>query len=258
MLRSLKALHGYTVLASDGEVGKVHDFCFHDDTWATRYLVVATGHWLSGRKVLLTTRALGRPNWADLSFPVALTREQVEQSPEIDTDKPVSRQHEVALHQHYGWPFYWLEPGFGDWPPFVPVAPIPTSLGTPPAASKANTDLHLRSIKAVTGYHIHARNGAVGHVEDFIVDDTLWVIRYLVAHTGRFLPAKKVLLAPEWLGEIRYAERQVNVTLTREAILNCPEFYPGAGVNREYEERVYDYYGRPTYWEDAAPLPQSK
>src|SRR5574338_1457201 len=109
MLRSLKALHGYTVLAKDGEIGKVHDFYFHDDTWTVRYLVVDTGHWLPGRKVLVTTRALGKPNWAGFSFPVALTREQVQKSPEIDTDKPVSRQHEVDLHNYYGWPGYWTE-----------------------------------------------------------------------------------------------------------------------------------------------------
>jgi hypothetical protein len=88
----------------------------------------------------------------------------------------------------------------------------------------------------------------LGHVEDIIADDTQWVIRYMVVDTGKWLSAKKVLLSPHWLSEIRYAEREVHVALTRDKIVRCPEFHPGAPVNREYEERLYDYYGRPVYW----------
>jgi hypothetical protein len=248
LLRSLKIIHGYTVLARDGEIGKVHDFYFHDDNWIIRYLVVDTGHWLPRRKVLLATGALGKANWADLTFPVALTREQVEKSPEIDTDQPVSRQQEMDLHNHFGWPFYWVEPTTGLWPPYVAPTPIPIPADRAEPARKEHADPHLRSQREVTGYHIHASDGALGHVGDFIADDALWVIRYVVVHTGKWLPAKKVLLSPQWLGEIRDVEREVTVTLTRDKILNCPEFHPGAAVNREYEERLYDYYGRPIYW----------
>ena len=251
MLRSIKALHGYTVLAKDGEIGKVHDFYFHDDTWVIRYLVVDTGHWLPGRQVLLTTGALGQPNWEELTFPVALTRQQVEKSPEVDADEPVSRQQEMDLHNYYGWPFYWVEPATGTWPPYVAPLPAPVPAEPSVSARKEHADPHFRSQREVTGYHIHASDGELGHVEDFIADDALWVIRYMVVHAGKWPPAKKVLIAPQWLGEIRYAEREVNVSLTREKILNCPEFDPSAAVNREYEERLYDYYGRPIYWAES-------
>lgn len=106
-------MHGYTVLAADGDIGEAHDFNFHDDTWFIRYLPVDTDHWLPGRKVLVPPRALRKPNRAGFTFPVALTREQVEKSPDIDTDKPVSRQHELDLHNNFSWPFYWIEPGPG-------------------------------------------------------------------------------------------------------------------------------------------------
>lgn len=254
MLRSVKALHDYTVLAKDGKIGKAHDVYFHDDTWTIRYLVVDTGHWLPGRKVLLTTAALGKPNWANFTFPVALTREQIEKSPDIDTDKPVSRQHEVALHDHYGWPYYWVNPGPDPWPPYMTMPPGPEGAESSASATKDRADPHLRSARAVTGYHIHASDGVLGHVEDFIVDDDRWVIRYMVVHAGRVLPAKKVLISPRWLGDISYAGSLVHVTLPRQKMLDCPEYYPGAGVNREYEVRIYDYYGRPTYWEDALPI----
>jgi hypothetical protein len=248
MLRSLKAIHGYTVLAKDGDMGTVHDFYFHDATWIIRYLVVDTGHWLPGRKVLITTGSLGKPNWTEFTFPVALTREQVERSPDIDTDQPVSRQQETELHAYYGWPFYWTEPGTGIWPPFASPAPMPLPPVPAQPQSKQHGDVHLRSQRELLGYHIHGSDGVVGHLEDIIADDTRWTIRYMVVDSGKWLPAKKVLLAPQWLSEIRYAEREVHVAQTREKILSCPEFLPGAPVNREYEERLYDYYGRPVYW----------
>jgi hypothetical protein len=251
MLRSLTALYGYTVLATDGDIGKVHDFYFHDDSWKVRYLVVDTGHWLPGRKVLVPPRALGRPNWAGLNFPVALTREQVKQSPDIDAERPISRQQETELHTHYGWPAYWIDPGIGPWPAITPLIPIPAPPEPSDTEAAEHVDRHLRSVREVRGYHIHASDGDMGHVEDCIADDALWVIRYLVVDTGNWLPGKQVLVSPQWLKEISYMDRSVHVNLTRENIRHCPEFHPAAPVNREYEERLYDYYGRPGYWEEA-------
>ncbi|HUD48149.1 MAG TPA: PRC-barrel domain-containing protein [Candidatus Baltobacteraceae bacterium] len=251
MLRNLKALHGHTVLANDGEIGKVYDFYFHDDTWLIRYLVVDTGHWLPGRKVLVTPSALGKPDWTKLTFPVSLTRNQVEKSPDIDTDMPVSRQQEMDLHNYYDWPVYWNEPGLGA--PFPAIAPLEPDPKDSKMATKDKGDPHLRSVKEVTGYHIHASDGEMGHIADFIVDDVGWGIRYLVVATYNWLPAKKVLISPQWLGEIHHWERDVHVALTKDSILQCPEFHAGGLVNREYEERLHDYYGRPGYWAESDP-----
>ena len=252
MLQSVKGLHGYVIAARAGEIGKVHDFYFHDDNWIIRYVVVDTGHWLPGRKVLVTPGALGKPDWARHSFPVDLTREQVKQSPDIDTDMAVSRRQEVDLHTYYGWPMYWMDPGTGAWPGLTPMAPVYPPPEPSEQATKEEGDPHLRSARAVAGYHIHATDGELGHVADFIVDDAVWVIRYMVVHTGHLLPAKKVLISPQWLAGINHPERKVDVTLTRDKIRQCPEFHPAAGVNHEYEERLYDYYGRPAYWEEPA------
>ena len=241
MLRSLKALLGYTVVATDGDIGTVHDFYFHDDSWIIRYLVVDTGHWLPGRKVLVPPSALGQPNWSESTSPVALTREQVEKSPDIDTDKPISRRHELDLHNHFGWPAYWIDPGFGPTPVMVPMAPIPDSATPSDTATEEKGDPHLRSLKEVRGYHIHASDGEIGHVEDFVVDDEFWVMRGMVMDTRKWLPGKQVLIAPQWLGEIRHWERRVEVSLTREQVRNCLEFDPAAPVNRECEARVYDF-----------------
>jgi hypothetical protein len=101
VLRSSKILIGYDILAQDGKIGKVHDFYFDDDQWTIRYLVVDTGPWILGRKVLISPEAVGRPDWITKNFPVDLTRQQVKDSPEIDADLHISRQQELTLSEHY-------------------------------------------------------------------------------------------------------------------------------------------------------------
>jgi hypothetical protein len=245
MLRSASHLIGYSIAAEDGHLGKTGDLLFDDRYWVVRYLVAETGSWLQGRRVLLARASLGQPDWQSRAFPVALTKQQVEDSPEIQEDEPVSRQHEARLHAYYGWAPYWHAPSF---PTDLPVAAAPV----PPPEDKDDEgesgDPHLRSVKEVTGYHCEATDGELGHVEDFVVDDDTWLVRYVVVDTRNWLPGKKVLVAPQWFSGIRWTDRQVSVDLTREQIKNSPTYDPGAPVNREYEERLYDFYGRPGYW----------
>lgn len=248
MIRSLNSLLSYQIRARDGEIGTVHDFFFDDEFWTVRYLVVDTGRWLPGRKVLLTPDALDQPAWAAASVPVNLTREQIKSSPEMDADKPVSRQRQIELHRHYGWPFYWT--GGGVWPD--PVAPVPPPAGASPSdleTKREPGDPHLRSLREITGYHIEASDGSIGHVEDLVTDEDAWEIRYLVVDTRNWLPGRKVLIAPRWfVGPISWSERKVKVFMTQASIRNSPEYDPKAPINREYEIRLYDYYGRPGYW----------
>lgn len=249
MLRSLKTVHGYAVKATDGNIGKVHDFFFDDEFWLVRYLVVDAGGWLTARKVLITPGVVvGTPDWASQTLSVALTRQQVGKSPDIDTDRPVSQQQETLLRQHYGWPFYWM-PGSSAVPAAVPAPPPHDAVQRPGRDAKREGDPHLRSVREVTGYHIQASDGRIGHVEDFVAEDDVWEIRYLVVDTRNWLPGRKVLISPQWLvGPIDWAERTVKVFMTKLQIENSPLFDPEAPVNREYEVRLYDFYGRPGYW----------
>ena len=252
MLRSLKELFGYQLLAEDGDIGKVGDFLFDDEEWVIRYLVVDTGPWILGKRLLISTSALRQPDWSSRSFPVALTRKQVKNSPDIDTDRPVSRQQELELHLHYRWPLYWhhLDPMTA--PPMTPrvepnlIAPIEEQELI--AKAKEDQDPNLRSSKEVIGYHIQVRDGEIGHLDDFILDDQRWIIRYLVVDTGNWLPDKKVLIAPLWIKWISHADARVYVDLKKQAIEFSPNFDPSKPVNREYEEVLYDFYGRPRYW----------
>jgi hypothetical protein len=247
MLRSVKELKGYQVKAADGEIGKVHTFYFDDEEWKIRYLVVDVGSWFSENLVLISPSALKRPEWKMKAFPVDLSREKVKNAPSTDTHKPISRQYETKLHQYYRWPVYW-DSMMVPYPTFEPAAQ-PVTAPEKDGKNEINAeDTHLRSIEAVTGYFIHAKNGHIGQIEDFIVDDEQWVLRYMVIDTGKILPGKKVILSPQWIYSISWAEAEVMISLGKEAVGACPEFRPHEPVNREYEEVLYDYYGRPKYW----------
>lgn len=246
MLRNINGLAGCTIHATDGELGEVDEFCFDDETWKVRYLVVRTGGWLSRRKVLISTAALKRkPDWRSRSLPVALTREQVRNSPDVDTEKTVTRLHELELHRHYAWPLYWgegfLTGGMSGGMLFPPKREEEKGTG----AREAAPETHLQSTRAVKGYRLHAADGLIGHVEDYIVDDAKWEIRYLVAATGTWLPGRKVLISPHWIERVDWETSEVFVALTRAAIQASPRFDPSRPVSEDYESELYDHYGRP-------------
>lgn len=244
MLRSVNSLYGFTIGATDGEIGKVHSLLFDGRSWVIRYLVVDTGSWLPGRKVLIPATVLDPPDWRARVFPVELTREQVRHSPDIDTDKPVVRQREIELHRHYNWTPYWgVGHGLG-----TGYTPVPSVQGDENPPDEARGDPNLRSTREVRGYRIHATDGLIGHVEDFIVSDADWIIRYLIVDTRNWLPGRSVLISPEWVRDIGWDEQQVWVDVHKETIRSSPPYDAAAPVNREYEVQLYDYYGRPRYW----------
>lgn len=249
MLRSIDELRGYTLAAEDGEIGRCKDFLFDDRHWTVRYMVADTGRWLSGRKVLISPVSLGEPDWNYRSLPVRMTKAQIEGSPPLEDDMPVSREYETRYFSYFRYPYYWT--GAGLWG----TAAYPGALyGVPQTGVEEETvddqrPNHLRSVKEVEGYRIHATDGHIGHVEDFIVEEDSWTIRYVVVDTRNWLPGgKKVVISPEWATAIRWEEQDMVVDLTKDAIKNSPEFDPTVPINREYEVRLYDFYGRPRYW----------
>jgi sporulation protein YlmC with PRC-barrel domain len=256
MLRNIKNLRGYTIRAIDGTIGKVDDFYFDDEDWGIRYLIVDTGSWLSGRKVLISPVAVGHAGWMARRLPVALTSAQVEHSPDIDTRKPVSRQHEAQYLGYYGYPTYWG--GAGLWG----VGAYPGGLT---AQGRVEQDLkdhgslatpddcHLRSSSAVIGHHIRATDGDIGHLDDLLVDDYTWAIRYLVVNTSNWWGGQRVLVSPEWIRDVSWPEASVSVHLTRQAIKDAPLFGSAAALDRQLEEAIYEHYARPGYWTTSTP-----
>ena len=246
MLRSVKSLYGFKITAEGSEIGKVHEFLFDDEAWITRYLVVDTGGWLPGKKILIPPVVFGQPDWRTREFPINLKKKQLEAFPGIDENKPVSRQHQIDLFRHYGWPPYFPLAGYYGVPP--PPHPASTEKGLETSASEDEGDPHLRSTREVIGYHISATDGDIGHAEDLILNDDMWSVGYLIVDTKNWLPGRKVLVSPQWIKDISWDIRKISVDLDREMIKKSPEYNPSAPVNREYEEVLYDYYGRPHYW----------
>jgi hypothetical protein len=251
MLTNATHLKGLVIRATDGELGTVEQFYFDDETWAIRYLIVETGGWLGGRRVLISPFSVIQTDWAARQLDVALTKKQVEHSPEINTHQPVSRQHEAAYLGYYGYPCYWGGPYLWG-PTFYPAGwKSPTSASAEATADRArreSTDSHLRSSEAVTGYDIEAADGEIGHVDGFVVDDEAWAIRYIEVATRNWWPGKKVLVSPAWIERVTWTTSKVHVGLSREAIKNGPEYVESMPITREYENRLYFHYGRPPYW----------
>ncbi len=250
MLTNNRKLKGLVIRATDGEIGTVDQLYFDDQIWAVRYLTVETGSWLNGRNVLISPHSIVQTDWKAGRIDVSLTRKQVENAPDIDTHRPVSRQHEAAYYGYYGYPFYWDGPYMWG-TAYTPGGMVPMATAESVVAERRHTesgDSHLRSTQAVTGYGIDAKDGDIGHVERFIVDDVTWAIRYLEVATKNWWPGKTVLLSPGWVERVSWEDSKVFVAVTREAIKTCPEYVDSEPITREYENQLYFHYGRPPYW----------
>jgi uncharacterized protein YrrD len=234
MQPSVHSMIGFTIRAVDGDLGKVHEFYFDDATWTIRYMVAETGNWLSGRKVLISSVALGKPDWESHTFSVNLTCVQVRNSPDIDTERPVYRQHEVKLHEYYQWPRYW-EGGYSGVFGITPSPLFENVLPQESSVPERKDDPHLRSTRQVTGYHIHATDGEIGHVEDFIVDDENWTIGYLMIDIGNWLPGRKVLISPKWIKSVNWADTSVYLDHSRQSVKNGLDFDSSETNCRDYK-----------------------
>jgi uncharacterized protein YrrD len=262
MLRSMKNLEDYAIRATDGIIGHVKDFYFDDQAWVIRYLVVDTGTWLSSRKVLISPISIGHPDWTDRVLPVSITKEQVKNSPDIDTQKPVSRQHEIQYLGYYGYPYYWG--GTGLWGDGIdpsmmmtgyagfPSTPHPSeeemAYARAEAARHQNDDPHLRSCKAVIGHHIQATDGDIGHVEGLLIDEETWAVRYVIVNTSNWWLGHQVLIAPQWIQDVSWSDATVSVNLTRQAVKDAPPYDSEAPLERKQEMGIHEHYGRPGYW----------
>ena len=255
MLRNLQDMKNYTIGATDGAIGHVKDFYFDDQAWTIRYFVVDTGGWLSSRKVLISPMSLAHPDWAAGILPASITREQVKNSPDIDTDKPVSRQHEADYLGYYGYPYYWGGSGIWGAHPYPGLERMGLGdlVSTPSAvrheqdagqaqtttARHAHDDPHLRSCEAVAGYRIEATDGEIGHLQGLLVDDDTWTIRYLIVDAGTWWDGHEVLIAPQWIRDVSSSDSKVTLSIARQAVRDAPPYDPDATLEVEREPGVY-------------------
>eukprot|EP01037_Dinobryon_pediforme_P004307 gene4307-4357_t len=255
------ALKGYAIQASDGRMGTVKTFLFDDRSWNIRWLVVDTGHWLTDRQVLVHPSAIGLADHSLQVLHVGLTKAQIEASPDIQQDAPVTMQMERQLHSYYGWDPYWgpefYGTGFADLG--LPGIGTADGFGMRNAGGHGESgfegvqfgsddgDPHLRSMTSTNGYHLHATDGGIGHVENFLIDDITWSIRYLIADTSNWWMGKHVLIAPFAVESVDWSKREIHLNVSRDAVKASPPWDPIKIVEAVYERELHAHYRWPGY-----------
>jgi hypothetical protein len=266
MLIDLKTLLDTRIRATDGVIGEVKDLYFDDARWGIRYFVVEAGSWLSARRILISPVSLATLTGPKPGLSVTLNKAQIENSPSIDTDQPVSRQQELDYLRYYGYAFYWS--GGGLWGRGAHPGSLLTGLDAESSASldrserlrnarrdaeddaahRPRRDHHLRSCTTVMAYQVHALDGDVGHVAGFLLDDMNWAIRYLVVETGHWWQGRKVLIAPQWIGEIRWDDNKVVVGVSRDKIKTALPYSADLLTSRGLESHWHDHFETDGHW----------
>jgi hypothetical protein len=247
MLRRLNGLISWGVKATDGDIGRVVDFLMDDERWTVRYLVVDPGGWLSLERVLVSPIAVDSLADDGERFCVRLTRTQVRESPPLES-KVVPRRYEADYSAYYGYPHYWV--GGGLWGMSAYPGALATGETLPPAradierAAAQEQESHIKSVSEVTGYHIQAPDGEIGHVDDFLIDDRSWEVRYLLIDTSNWIGGKWVLVPPQWATRVDWLDAKIHVDVSREQIRSSPEFDPAQPLSPDDERRLKDHYGR--------------
>jgi uncharacterized protein YrrD len=270
-MQVVSTLKGLSVEAKDGALGTVSDFLFDDSSWKVRWLVVDTGSWLTGRKVLVHPSAIGHADHGSRELTVALTKAQVEDSPDIARDKPVSQQMQNDLYGYYGWDPMWgggmygaglyggglygggmLGGAMGGM-----ASPLAGGLSYPGASGAGEAhrgdvnhndgDPHLRSTAEVTGYHVHATDKSIGHVEDFLVDGESWSIRYIIVDTSNWWFGQHVVISPYAVKEVDWSDHHIRLDLTRDKVKSSPSWNPADQIDSDFERRLHSHYDWPGY-----------
>lgn len=237
-LQSVETLFDFAIAAKDGDIGRVKDIYFDDHEWTVRHLVVDTGGWLLGRKVLIPPNAVEKIDRNEKKVFVSLAKQQVQNSPDIDTDVPVGRQHEKVLSDYYGYPYYWNGPylwGYAMLPGLIEGSTSQPPLWQDPERQslqrkeqeRANANPQLRSAREVIGYDIHASDDTFGHLEDLLFDEGNWRIELLAVDTRDWWPGKNVLISPACIERISWDDKNIIVNITREQVEHSPEYDPG-------------------------------
>jgi hypothetical protein len=249
MLKRKEDIFGFKIKTKNRYlIGEVQDIYFDDVFWAVRYLVLNTNQTVKQKNALISPISIKSMDNGRLEATINLTWDQVDGGPKMDSHKPISREQEEKMAMHFNWPLYW---------PGTP-ARVPGVIETEPVELKPDestheveddcTDPKLRSANEVIGYHIEASDGMIGHLNDLIIDDQAWMIRYFVIDTRDWLHGKKVLVIPHWMDAFDWKNSTLRVGMTREKIKNSPEFDDSKSITREYEKKLYTHYGTPRYW----------
>lgn len=236
VLRSTRDVQHYRLLSADSELGRVDAFYFDNKTWLIRYLGVNIGKGPRQRRFLISTVSIGEIDEQNKAIYIELTSKQVENSPPVNTLRPLTRHDEVAYYKHLGWKPYWVsEPPLENL--FTGYEPAEFFLITMQPGQSNN----------VWGFEVSALDGKIGHVDDLIIDTRYWVIRYLSIDADDWIKKKYLLIYPAWIDHVSWKACQMTVGLKREQLKTAPLFEPSQIIDPDYEARLFQHYQRPLY-----------
>ncbi len=242
-LWNVSGLVGYTIEADDGFIGSLEEFLFDDRDWTIRWLAVETGLWLPGRQVILPPSVFEQPDPARRAMPARLTKQQVKDAPPIDAAGPVLRRHEADIFAYYRVQPYWDAGSYA--PPAGVAVPGPIGVHADMEAAGSAPPPTLCSTRGMTGFHVQASDGGIGHIEDFLVDTGNWSIQSIVIDTRDWWPGKKVRISPKRLTDLDFDGETIGVDLTRQEIEQGPQYDPHATAGPAYRDTVPDFYWYP-------------
>lgn len=258
MLRKLSDFKGFLVYANDDKLGNVEDFYFDQDHFVFRYLVINTGKWLQNQENIISTNEITKIDFDSRKITVDLTKSEIEKSPTLDQNKPISKIKEKELIEFFGWPNYWVKDhsseselihaGTRERKKLLSFKALKDDKKQDPEEIESN----LRSLDELIGYKIHAQDEKFGHLEDIIVEENKWLIRYLLIDTKNILAGDRVLIAPEWIQSISWQKNEIFINKDKKEIENAPKYKMKKSddlVHRNYEETLYDHYNEEKYWD---------
>lgn len=250
MLLLQSDLRNFTLRARDGDIGRCRDFLFDDAKWVLRYMEASTGKWLWGRRVLISPISMEEPDTENEKIPVKLDKKEIEEAPGVEEDEPISDQFEREYYGYFGYPYYWVGGdvwGLHGYPADLLQDAANRQSTLKPENEAKVKESHLRSMREVDGYTIHAVDEEIGHVADFVLDSSNWALRYLVVDIRRWLPGPKVLVSPQWIDHVSWHQKQVFVNVDKQAIATAPKFE--MPITEDDELAVFTHFSRRPYWE---------
>jgi hypothetical protein len=245
LLRSLNLTRGAPLAAQDGDAGVIQDFLFSDEDWVVRYLVAALPGPL-GRRILVSPIALEEVTAEPGEFRIRLPLEQLEQTPDVAEDEPITRAWETTYFRFYAWPVYWGGGGAtGFWggsqfPGVLMGAPVPVEPAPAPPEAEAEQESRLHRAADFRGYSVLSADGEeLGQVDDFVMDDATWRLAFVGVYAG----GRRVLVPIECCDHGGWAENRMNTHLTRQAVETAPDWEPLEVIPEEYERHLRAHYG---------------
>jgi sporulation protein YlmC with PRC-barrel domain len=248
MLTNVMEMLGYAVRATDEEVGEISDFYIDQSEWSVQYVVVDTADWMPTHGVLIPPSEVSSVDWEEEAIELRLSSRDVEEAPEVTSDLPVSLQAEMDLEQYSIW-----EPEEDetddDTPLVEPLTATPGGIEGEIDSEPRGRPL-LRSADELVGYDVSSSDGEVGPLRDCIIDLDGWLIRYFIVETGSEFRQKKVLVPPDWVTEVEWADLAIRLSVSGQDIKESPEYDTEVPLTREYETKLHRHYDRPGYWEE--------